>query len=112
ARGHAGAVVVVEELDVAAERDPGEAPARAVLVGEAEDLAAEADGEIPHPDAAPARDQEMAELVNDDDRGEHEEEHNRVDCDVVQSSNPLIDKSHVCLHSPTLPARRLIWLLV
>ena len=43
--GNAGAVLVVEELDVAAERDPGEAPAGAVPVVEAEDLPAEADRE-------------------------------------------------------------------
>ena len=42
---HAGAVLVVQELDVAAQRDPGEAPARAVAVVEAEDLLAEADRE-------------------------------------------------------------------
>ena len=44
-RGLAGGILVVDELHVAAERDPGEAPARAVAVVEAEDLPAEADGE-------------------------------------------------------------------
>ena len=44
-RGHAGAVLVIQEFDVAAERHPGEAPARAVAVVEAEDLLAEADRE-------------------------------------------------------------------
>ncbi len=38
-RGLAGRVLVVDELHVAAERDPGEAPAGALAVGEAEDLA-------------------------------------------------------------------------
>ncbi len=60
ARGEAGGVLVVQELDVPAKRQPGEAPAGAVPVVEAEDLPAEADGELLHLHAAPARDQKMA----------------------------------------------------
>ena len=73
-RGLARGVLVIEKLDVAAERDPGEAPARALAVGEAEDLPAEADGERLDRYPAPARDDEVAELVHEHDDAQHEHE--------------------------------------
>ena len=65
--GHAGGVLVAEEFDVAAERDGGDLPAGAVAVVEAEQLRAEADGKRQDLDAAPAGDEEMAELVEEHD---------------------------------------------
>ncbi len=59
---------LAEHAHIAAQRQQAELPARAVSVGEAEQLAAEADREDLDPDAAPAGDQEMAELVDEDQR--------------------------------------------
>ena len=67
-------VLVVDEFHVAAERNPGDAPARALAIGEAADLLTETDGEGAHGDTAPARDEEMAELVDEDHDAEHDEE--------------------------------------
>jgi hypothetical protein len=72
--GHAGAVLVIEELDVAAERDPCEAPAGAIPVIESEDFAPEADGKGLDLHAAPAGDQKMAELVDEHHDRQHEQE--------------------------------------
>ena len=66
--GDAGGVVVALEADIAAERDGAELPARAAAVGEAGQLAAEADGEGGDADAAPAGDEEMPHLVHEHDR--------------------------------------------
>ncbi len=76
--GHARRIVVAEELDVAAKRNGGQLPARAVLVVEADDLRAEAEREDQHLDAAPARHQEMAEFVEKHDDGEHEQERHDI----------------------------------
>ncbi len=67
-------ILVVHELHVAAERNPGDAPARTLAIGEAPDLPPKADGEGANRDAAPARDDEVAELVDEDHDAEHDEE--------------------------------------
>src|SRR5690606_14063995 len=67
-------IVVAEEFDVAAQRNCREFPTRVVLVGEAENLRTEADGEHQHAHAAPARDQEVPKLVEKHDDGEDEQE--------------------------------------
>ena len=72
--GHAGAIGVAMELDVAAERDRRHLPACAVTVVEAEELGTEADGEGVNADAAPATDEEMAHLVDEDHDAEHDDE--------------------------------------
>src|SRR4029453_3083445 len=74
--GYASGVLVSEELDVAAERDRGDLPARAMTVVEAEKLRPEADREHQHPDAAPACNQEMAELVEEYDNRKQKQERN------------------------------------
>ena len=76
--GSAGGVGVAGEFHVAAKRDQREAPARAVPVVETEQLAAEADREHLDVDAAPAADEEMAELVDEDDQRQDEEERQQV----------------------------------
>ena len=75
---HARGVLVAEELDVAAERDGRDLPARAVAIVEAEQFRAEADREGEHAHAAPARDQEMAELVKEHHDGQHEQERHDI----------------------------------
>src|SRR5262245_58311032 len=74
ARGRAGAVFIVHELDVTAKRHPGHAPARAMPIPKAEYFAAEADrkGLDAHP--TPARDQKVPELVDENDDRQDEEE--------------------------------------
>ena len=61
---------VADELHIAAERQPGDLPARALAVGPAEQLAAEADREDLRRDAEQAGDEIMAELVEEDERPE------------------------------------------
>ena len=73
-RGCAGRVHVAGELDIAAERQPADLPARAALVGPAGDLAAEADREGLRLHAEPAADEIMAELVDEDQRPDDEQE--------------------------------------
>ena len=62
-RGH-----VADELDIAAERQPADFPARALLVGPAEHFAPEADREGLGRNPEPARDEIMAKLVEEDER--------------------------------------------
>ncbi len=72
--GDAGAVGVAVELDVAAERDRAELPAGAVTVVEADEFRPEADGEGVDADAAPAADEEVPHLVDEDHDGQNEQE--------------------------------------
>ena len=72
--GHARRAHVADELHIAAERQPADLPAGAPLVGPAGDLAAEADRKALRPDAEPARDEIMAELVDEDERPERRQE--------------------------------------
>ena len=67
-------VHVADELDVAAERNGAELPARAATIVEAEELRAEADGKGLHADAAPAADQVVAHFMHENDDGQHEQE--------------------------------------
>ena len=56
-----------EHLHVAAERDHAELPARAVSVGVAEQLGSKADGKAFASHATSSRDEEVAELVDEND---------------------------------------------
>ena len=71
-------ILVVDEFHVAAERNPGQPPARAVPVVEAHDLRTEADREGLDRHAAPAGHQEMAELVDEDHDGQDEQERKKI----------------------------------
>ena len=71
-------ILVVDEFHIAAERDPRQPPACAVAVVEAEDLRPEADRENLDGDAAPARHEEMTELVEEHDDGQDEKEGQEV----------------------------------
>ena len=70
-RGAAG-ILVAEEFDVAAERNGGDFPARAVAIVKPDDFRAETDGKHQNSHAAQARDQEMAELVEEHHKAENE----------------------------------------
>src|SRR6185437_11902529 len=71
-------ILVVDEFHIAAERDPGEPPARPVPVVEADDLRPETDRECLDRHAAPAGHKKMAELVEEYHDGEHEEEGEQI----------------------------------
>ena len=60
-------VFIASELHVTAERNRGEAPACAPAVGGAEQLFAEADRKLLDSDAAPARNEIVAQLVDEHD---------------------------------------------
>lgn len=66
--------VVAEEFHVAAERNRGNLPARAVPVVEAHELRPEPEREGQHLHARPARDEEMAQLVKEDDNRQDKQE--------------------------------------
>ncbi|MGY4294725.1 hypothetical protein ACVWXN_002820 [Bradyrhizobium sp. i1.4.4] len=70
--------LVAEELDVAAERDRRDLPAGAMAVVETDQLRSETEREGQHPNARPARDQEMAEFMEEHDDRQDEQEGNRV----------------------------------
>ena len=72
--GLAGRVHIAGEFDIAAQRQPADAPARAALVAPAGDLVPEADREGLGFDAAPAADEIMPELVNEHERADDEQE--------------------------------------
>jgi hypothetical protein len=93
--GNAGTVLVVEELDIAAERDPSDAPAGAVPVVKTVDLLAEADGKGLDLHAAPAGDQEMAELVNEHDHRQDEQEGQQYSQEAPDPAQSLTQESHL-----------------
>ena len=68
--GNARGILVTEEFYIAAERNGGDLPSGVVAIIEAEQLRAEADRKDQDLDAAPAGDQEMAELVEKHDDGQ------------------------------------------
>ena len=76
--GRARGGIVAVETHIAAERDRGEAPARAVLVVESEKFRAKADRESVDLHTAAARDPEMPELMEEYDDGQDEKERNDV----------------------------------
>src|SRR6185295_8876826 len=74
----AGGVFVAEEFHIAAERNGGNLPARAVAIIEAPKFGTKADGEDQYPDTEPARDQEVAQLVEKHHQLEHDQKRDAV----------------------------------
>ena len=72
--GHRGGVHVALELDVAAQRQRGELPARAAPVGKTRQLLAEADRERLGLHAEQPPGEVVAELVQRDQRPQHQQE--------------------------------------
>ena len=70
---HARGIVIAEKLHVAAERNRRKLPAGAVAIVEADNFRAETHRKSEHPHAAPARDQEVAELMEEDDDAQSEQ---------------------------------------
>src|SRR5581483_10107267 len=76
--------VVAEEFHVTAKRNGGDFPARAVPVVKADDFGAKTDRKHQNPNAAPAGDQEMAQLMEEYDQAEDEQERH----DIAEESVP------------------------
>ena len=104
---HARGVVVAEEFHIAAERDGRDFPARAVAVVEAGNLGTEADREDQHPDAAPARHQKMAELVEEHDDGQDEQERHHIADEAAAKCAQAAHNfhTHYCLVLPCRACR-------
>src|SRR5581483_8750754 len=102
--GRTGDTLVAEEFHVATERDRGQLPARAVLVVKAEELRSEAEREHEHPHAAPARNQEMAELVEEDHHAQPEHERNSVVGHRTTKSDER--RKNIQLHHTLIPPQR------
>jgi len=64
----AGGILIADELDESAERQPADLPPSTASVGPADDLAAEAEREGLGADPERLADQIMAELMNEDER--------------------------------------------
>ena len=92
------------EFDIAAERNGRDAPARAKTVDSGPKLRPEADREGVDSHAAPAADDEMAELVDEHDQRQDEHEGNEVDGEGRQK----VQQSAVSPFSlaPSSPAAR------
>ena len=75
---HAGGILVAEEFYVAAERDGGDFPARAVAVVKTDNFGPKTNGKHQDPHAAPARDQEMTQFVEEHDQAEDEQKGHEV----------------------------------
>ena len=71
-------ILVAEELDVAAERNGANLPARPVFVGIAEQFRTEADGKGEDADAGPAADQVVTHLVHEDDQRQHQQKRHDI----------------------------------
>src|SRR6202030_1404615 len=81
------AVAVAEHLDVAAQRDGAEFPARPGAIPPAEQLRAEADRKDLDPYPVPPRDPVMTKLVHEDQHGQDDEKRDDVIEPVVQETD-------------------------
>ena len=101
--GHARGIVVAEKLHIAAERDGRKLPAGAMAIVEADDFGTETHRKSEHPHAAPARDEEMAELVEEDDNGQAEQKRNDLAGDPAPQSSEATNviSAPVPTRSPT-----------
>src|SRR6185312_1837872 len=82
---------LAEHSYIAAEGQQADLPAGPGAIGPAEDLGAEADGEDLHPHAIPARDEIVAELVDEDE-----------DSQDAQEWQSIVDQQGERIHLPTL----------
>ncbi|MNL05939.1 hypothetical protein D3C87_1265570 [compost metagenome] len=83
---HARRIQIARELDVAAQRQPPQTPFDALLVRALEDGAAKADGETLHLHAEGARGQEVAQFMDGDDQGQHQQERHDIDQGLPKNS--------------------------
>ncbi|MNQ56962.1 hypothetical protein D3C85_711020 [compost metagenome] len=83
---HARRVQITGELDVAAQWQPTEPPFDALLVRALENGASEPDGEALHLHAEGARGQEVAQFMDGDDQGQHQQERHDIDQGLPKNS--------------------------
>ena len=76
--GNARSVLIAKEFHVSAEWNSGQLPSGAVAIIEADEFGAKSDRKGQYPDTAPAGDQKMAELVEEDHDGQYEQKGNEV----------------------------------
>lgn len=76
--GNARSILIAEELDVAAERNGTDLPARPAFVGIAEQFGAETDGEGEDADTGPAPDKVVAHLVHEDDQRQNQQKRHDI----------------------------------
>ena len=101
--GHARRILVAEEFHIAAERDRGDFPARAVAVVEADDFGPETDRKRQHFDAAPASHQKMAKLMKKHDNCQDKQEGNQV-ADETAAERAQATHNSVETHHTLIPA--------
>ncbi len=76
--GNAAGVLVAEEFHVAAQRNGGDFPPRAVAIVKADEFGAETDGKHQNPHAAQARNQKVPEFVEKHHKAENEQKRDEV----------------------------------
>jgi len=77
--GHGGTIQVAGEFHIATQGQPGQPPLDPVAIRPAEQGPAKADREAVDLHLEGARDEEMAQLVNGDDNGQHQQERDHID---------------------------------
>ena len=92
--GRARRVGVAVEFDVAADRNGGQTPARAVFVNSRVEFRAEPQGERVYLHPAPPSDQVMAKLVEENDRGHHNDERQDIPPDPRAGGLQFLHKRH------------------
>ncbi len=104
-RGASG-VLIAEELYVAAERNGGDFPARAVTIVKPDDFRAETDGKHQNSDATQPGDQEMAKLVEEHHKAEDEQERDEIGGNAAPQRMQMrqqIRPHNACLTPPVCP---------
>jgi|SRR4029077_16481379 hypothetical protein len=76
--GDASRIIVAEELYISSKWNSGELPPGPAPIIEAEELRSEPDGEDHDPDATPARNQEMPELVEEHHEGQDKQKRDEI----------------------------------
>src|ERR1700730_6683242 len=94
-RRQAGHALVALEFDIASERNPSEAPARATSVKKAGNLRSKSDGKCFNLYAQGAGCEKMAEFVNNDNNAKHQEKRDRPPKELAEGGENCL--SHHCV---------------
>jgi hypothetical protein len=101
--GHARRILVAEEFHIAAERDRGNFPARAVTVVKADDFGAKTDRKGQNSDAAQSGHQKMAKLMKEHDNCQNKQEGDQITSEIAAKRAQLphnIKQTHHTLVPP------------
>ena len=100
---NAGGVVIAEEFHVTAKRNGRDFPARCMPIGKAKKLPAESDRKHQDFHAAPASDQKMPKLVEEDHERQDEQKRNR---EAEHASAQDVDSGQkIKIHEIDIPGR-------